>query len=224
MEVSIPSSCLNLGKSRNLILFWPGWYAAGFIFHWQSLAPSDDCEWMGFSHLVLWGYHYHTPNTEMLKSDFKASKQVCGCGSFYYAQNTDLCDGFSSATCLRSINFYNEEWRRGALKMKELVRSCSCCSTTDVLEMPGQMLVLHVSCMYLVECTIMKKKKKLQFFCLAAFMWMILEKIDCDTYSSSESRIREYELDEISECPRMLLNAKEEVICKGYEDSGSHSI
>ncbi|KAL1097845.1 hypothetical protein V6Z11_D05G063300 [Gossypium hirsutum] len=48
-------------QNRNLILFWPGWYA-GFIFHWQSLAPSDDCEWMGFSHLVLWGYHYHTPN------------------------------------------------------------------------------------------------------------------------------------------------------------------
>ncbi|KAK8295413.1 hypothetical protein V6Z11_D05G063300 [Gossypium hirsutum] len=37
-------------QNRNLILFWPGWYAA------------DDCEWMGFSHLVLWGYHYHTPN------------------------------------------------------------------------------------------------------------------------------------------------------------------
>ncbi|XP_052487524.1 uncharacterized protein LOC105767534 isoform X5 [Gossypium raimondii] len=52
----------NGGFYLNLILFWPGWYAAGFIFHWQSLAPSDDCEWMGFSHLVLWGCHYHTPN------------------------------------------------------------------------------------------------------------------------------------------------------------------
>ncbi|TYG67261.1 hypothetical protein ES288_D05G064100v1 [Gossypium darwinii] len=63
--------------------------------------------------------------------------------------------------------------------------------------MPGQMHVLHVSCMYLVECAIMKKKKKkLQFFCLAAFM----------------------------ECPRMLLNTMEEVIRKEYEDSGSHSI
>ncbi|KAK5830258.1 hypothetical protein PVK06_014052 [Gossypium arboreum] len=167
----------------NLILFWPGWYAA------------DDCEWMEFSHLVLWGYHHHTPNTEMLKSDFKASKQ---------AQNTDLCDGFSSATCLRSINFYNEEWRRGALKMKEGAVPVVLVSdhlfdliATDVLEIPGQMLVLHVSCMYLIECTIMKKKKKkLQFFCLAAFM----------------------------ECPRMLLNAMEEDICKEYEDSGSHSI
>ncbi|KAL1168104.1 hypothetical protein V6Z11_A05G062400 [Gossypium hirsutum] len=65
---------MDLGFLRNLILFWPGWYA-GIIFHWQSLAPSDDCEWMEFSHLVLWGYHHHTPNTEMLKSDFKASKQ-----------------------------------------------------------------------------------------------------------------------------------------------------
>ncbi|KAK8351886.1 hypothetical protein V6Z11_A05G062400 [Gossypium hirsutum] len=68
---------MDLGFLRNLILFWPGWYAAGIIFHWQSLAPSDDCEWMEFSHLVLWGYHHHTPNTEMLKSDFKASKQYC---------------------------------------------------------------------------------------------------------------------------------------------------